>query len=140
MSTNQPRFSYVQEYGRYIYPTWLFPIYFFAWGLTCHWLKLQPGRMPVFFVVTAGLPLLGTQLWASQAKKHIPYVPFCFLTIIVPMFIFGAVGLLWAGSQAALRNHARSHHSSEPNHALQPTAGAGSVPAKFQPLQRPGGG
>jgi hypothetical protein len=91
---------YAREYSWYIVPTWLFPVYFIAWGIICEWLKLQFDYVLFLFFITVGPPFFGTFLWAARVRKHIPYWRFCFLTMVVPFFIFAAIGLLLAVAQA----------------------------------------
>ena len=89
----RPLGYYVREYGWYIVPTWLFPVYFIAWGFTCEWLKLQYGYVLLLFCVTVAPPFFGTFLWAARARKDVPYWRFCFLTLVVPFLIFTAIAL-----------------------------------------------
>lgn len=92
----QPLSYYVREYGRYIIPTWLFPVYFITWGITCERLKLQFNYVQLLFFVTVGIPFFGAFLWATRARRFVPYWRFCFLTMVIPLLIFGAIGLLLA--------------------------------------------
>ena len=96
---NQPLAYYVKEYGRYIFPTWLFPVYFIAWGLACELLK--PKHVLLWFFLTVVHPFFGTFLWSMRARKHIPDWRFDFLTMTVPFFIFTAIALLLAVGQFA---------------------------------------
>jgi len=89
--------SYLKTYRRYVIPTWLFPIYFIAWGFLCEFLK--PRYILLWFFLTVGPPFFGTFLWANRARKYIPYWKFVFLTKIVPFLIFGAIGILLALGQ-----------------------------------------
>lgn len=88
----QPLTFYLRTYRRYILPTWFFPIYFLIWGYVSELIVPKPLMLSWFFI-GAGIPFLGTFIWAQIARKHIPYWPFCFLTMLVPFFIWGALVL-----------------------------------------------
>ncbi|MEP6672684.1 MAG: hypothetical protein ABJF10_26205 [Chthoniobacter sp.] len=94
---------YAKAYARYIVPTWLFPVYFIAWGFACE--RLKPPYIILWFFLTVGPPFFGSSLWANRARKHMPYWPFVFLTLIVPFGIFVAIGLLLAIGQPILKGN-----------------------------------
>jgi hypothetical protein len=87
---------YIKEYGRYIIPTWLFPIYFIAWGIICEKLRLQfSTTLPLFFV-TVGIPFFGTFLWANGLRRYVSFWRFWLLMMLIPVVIFTTFGLLLA--------------------------------------------
>jgi hypothetical protein len=96
-------YSYLRAYGRYIIPTWLFPVYFIGWGFTCTHLKLSYATIYILFFLTVGPPFLGAFLWANRARRHMSYWVFVLLTILVPFVIFIATALILAVGQSILK-------------------------------------
>ena len=83
---------YVRAYARYIVPTWIFPIYFIAFGLLCEHFKIH--AIALWFWLLIAPVFLGTFLWARVPT--IPYRKRVFLTMVVPFLIFACIGILLA--------------------------------------------
>ncbi len=82
---------YLKEYPRYIIPTWLFPIYFLAFGLVCEHLHLNSWAIVLFCVIV--LPaFFGTFFWARVPS--IPMFKRWVLTMLIPFLIFAVGGFL----------------------------------------------
>jgi hypothetical protein len=83
---------YVKQYARYIIPTWLFPIYFVAFGLICEHFKVR-GVGLLFWVLVVPI-FFGTFLWSRVPS--IPRLKRWILTMVIPFLIFACVAILLA--------------------------------------------
>jgi hypothetical protein len=83
---------YAKTYARYIVPTWIFPIYFMAFGLFCQHFKVH--AIGLWFWLLIAPIFFGTFLWS-----RVPTIPSrkrVFLTMVVPFLIFACLGILLA--------------------------------------------
>ena len=84
---------YVKHYARYIIPTWLFPVYFIAFGLICEHFNLRGGAI-VLFIVLVGPVFYGTFFWSRV--RAIPRFQRWILTMFIPFLIFAFMAILLA--------------------------------------------
>jgi hypothetical protein len=83
---------YVKHYGRYIIPTWLFPVYFIAFGLICEHYKVR--FIGLLFWILIVPVFFGTFLWSRIPA--IPRLKRWILTMLIPFLIFGFIGIALA--------------------------------------------
>lgn len=83
---------YVKHFARYIIPTWLFPVYFVAFGLICEHFKIRVVGL-LFWLLVAPV-FFGTFLWSRVPA--IPRLKRWFLTMLIPFLIFAGIAILLA--------------------------------------------